>query len=103
MEEEGDPAGASAPLISRTRRHIRPRRAGCGACFAARMTRNVGRLEWKVRVAAGIVGLAIAFFIELPALWEGVFGTAGVALLLTGLVRYCPLNQLFGRHPKEAS
>jgi predicted anti-sigma-YlaC factor YlaD len=60
---------------------------------------NVGRLEWKLRVAGGIVLLAAAFFIEWPQAWEGLIGVIGGALLVTGLVRYCPLNHLFGRTP----
>lgn len=65
------------------------------------MTRNVGRLEWKIRVAVGILLLAIAFFVELPELWEGVSAAVGGVLLLTGFFRYCPVNQLLGRHPAQ--
>lgn len=60
------------------------------------MTRNVGRLERKLRVAAGIVLLALAVFIEWPDAWEALPALLGGALLLTGLARYCPLNQLLG-------
>lgn len=61
------------------------------------MTRNVGRLEWKLRVAAGIVLIAAAFFVEWPDAWEAVPTFLGAALVVTGLARYCPLNQLLGR------
>ena len=69
------------------------------ACFllCKGMKRNVGPLEWKLRVAAGIVVLSAAFFIEWPDAWEGVGWVLGAALLITGLVRYCPVNQLLGR------
>jgi predicted anti-sigma-YlaC factor YlaD len=61
---------------------------------------NVGRLERKLRVAGGIVLLAAALFIEWPQAWEGLIGVIGGALLVTGFVRYCPLNHLFGRTPR---
>lgn len=49
-----------------------------------------------------IVFLSIAFFIELPQLWEGVFALIGAALLRTGLTRYCPVNRplAFAREPR---
>ncbi len=61
------------------------------------MRRNVGPLEWKVRAVAGVLLLASAFFIEWKDWWEVVPVVLGLVLLATGLTRYCPVNQLFGR------
>jgi hypothetical protein len=65
------------------------------------MTRNVGRLEWKLRAAAGIVLLAIALFIELPEAWEALPGVLGAIVLLTAIARYCPVNQLLGIRTRD--
>lgn len=61
------------------------------------MRRNVGRLEWKLRAAAGIVLLAAAFFIEWPDAWEGAGAIVGAVLLATAWLRYCPVNHLLRR------
>jgi hypothetical protein len=61
------------------------------------MTPNVGRLERKLRVAVGAVLLAAAFFIEWEDWWELLPTVLGVALIATGLLRYCPVNQMAGR------
>ena len=61
------------------------------------MTHNVGRAESRVRGAAGAALLAAAFSPRGAAKRNTIFGGVGAVLLATALLRYCPLNQLFGR------
>jgi hypothetical protein len=61
------------------------------------MRHNVGRVERRVRGAAGIVLLAAALVIQWPGAWEGLVGAIGAVLLATAIFRYCPVNQLVGR------
>jgi hypothetical protein len=61
------------------------------------MTPNVGILERRVRGAVGIFLLAFALLVELPGWWDGVPGVIGAVLLLTAIVRYCPINAMLGR------
>jgi hypothetical protein len=54
------------------------------------MTHNVGGLDRMLRIAAGVVVLALAFG---PLGWWGLIG---VVPLATGLLRWCPAYSLFG-------
>jgi hypothetical protein len=54
------------------------------------MTHNVGGLDRMLRIAAGVVLLALAFG---PLGWWGLIG---VVPLATGLLRWCPLYPLLG-------
>jgi hypothetical protein len=55
------------------------------------MTRNVGGIDKWLRIAAGIVVLALGIFGPI-----GWWGAIGLVPLLTGLVGICPLYRLVG-------
>jgi hypothetical protein len=59
------------------------------------MKLNVGSIDRGIRIALGIVLLALAFFGNL-GVWGYVAGVAGAVALITGLVRWCPAWALFG-------
>ncbi len=55
------------------------------------MMRNEAGWDRAARVLVGIVGLSMVFLG--PKTWWGLIG---LIPLLTGLIGYCPLYQLFG-------
>lgn len=65
------------------------------------MTRNVGFTEWKVRVAAGIALIVLSVFMHWSPAVDTVLLVAGIVLAATGILRYCPVNQLLGRGTGE--
>jgi uncharacterized membrane protein HdeD (DUF308 family) len=65
------------------------------------MTRNVGFTEWKVRVAAGAVLIVLSVFMHWHPAVDVLLLVVGIVLLATGVLRYCPVNQLLGRGTGE--
>ena len=61
------------------------------------MRRNIGGGERTLRSAIGILLVAVALLAELQFGWALLVLGAGLALLLTALVRYCPVNTALGR------
>jgi len=59
------------------------------------MKLNVGSIDRGIRIALGIVLLALAFFGNL-GVWGIVAGVVGAVALITGLVRWCPAWALLG-------
>lgn len=57
---------------------------------------NVGRTEKKFRLGAGTALLAAAAFAPVSRGWRIGFAVVGIAELVTGAIRYCPVNQAFG-------
>lgn len=57
------------------------------------MRRNVGKTDRLVRAVLGVVLLAVLFLAEGPFRYIGL---AGIVLLLTSFVSFCPLYTLFG-------
>lgn len=57
------------------------------------MEANVGGIDRTVRIVAGIVLLSLFFVLEGNARWWGLLG---VAMLATGLLRFCPAYLPFG-------
>ncbi|HEX2099953.1 MAG TPA: DUF2892 domain-containing protein [Candidatus Synoicihabitans sp.] len=57
---------------------------------------NVGRAEQKVRLIAGTALLAAAAFAPVSRGWRIGLAAFGVAEILTGSIRYCPVSQLLG-------
>lgn len=61
------------------------------------MTHNVGPMERYARLA---VGLAAAYAASKTTGWKrSALSSIAVSGIGTGLTRYCPMNQAFGRHP----
>lgn len=56
------------------------------------MKKNIGRIDQFVRVAVGIVLLALVFVLEGNARW---WGLVGLVPLLTGLFGVCPAYSIF--------
>lgn len=54
------------------------------------MIKNIGSLDQTIRIAAGLVIIALGILFEN---WLGLFG---VLFLLTGIIRWCPLYLPFG-------
>lgn len=57
---------------------------------------NVGGIDKTLRIVLGILLVAVGFFMDLSATWTIVAYVLAIIALLTALVNYCPLNQLFG-------
>lgn len=64
------------------------------------MTANVGTIDRALRVLIGIALLALAFGGFVPALATGapkwIAVAAGVVMLATAGMRFCPLYRIFG-------
>jgi hypothetical protein len=60
------------------------------------MTCNVGGIERPIRIALGLILVAIGSFAELPPVGVGIALVAGTVALVTGIVGYCPVWALFG-------
>jgi hypothetical protein len=59
---------------------------------SAPATQNVGGLDRTLRWIAGVVLLAIAFFVGMAGEWRMLAFLIGAAILLTALLRYCRLS-----------
>ena len=57
------------------------------------MKENVGGVDRGLRIAVGVVLLALVFVLEGEARWLGLVGLLPLA---TGLFRFCPAYALFG-------
>lgn len=63
------------------------------------MTPNVGTIDRAVRALLGVALLYLAFFSGLPAFvgtLKYVAAVAGVVMLVTAVVRVCPIYSIFG-------
>lgn len=59
------------------------------------MEANVGGVDRVVRIAAGVVLLALVFILKSEdGLW--LWGLIGIVPLATGLMNWCPAYSLFG-------
>ena len=57
---------------------------------------NVGGADRGARIVLGVVLLGIVLFIAMSPIWQTVLAVLGVVALVTGAIRYCPLNALLG-------
>ena len=57
---------------------------------------NVGGADKATRVGLGVALVAAGYFLAPSATWSIVAYLLAIIALLTSLVGYCPLNQLFG-------
>lgn len=60
------------------------------------MVSNVGGADRVIRVVLGIGLLLFALFTDVATVWRAIVGIVGAIALLTGVVAYCPANQLLG-------
>ena len=58
-------------------------------------TTNESTLDRGIRLAAGLILLALVFM-TLTGIWQIVAAVAGLILLATGAIGFCPLYALFG-------
>jgi cytochrome b subunit of formate dehydrogenase len=58
------------------------------------MTKNVGRTDSIIRIVAGILLLVLGFFLEISAGWAWALMILGALLLITGIIRFCPVYAL---------
>lgn len=59
------------------------------------MKANVGGIDKVLRIAAGVVLLALTFVLKSESgLW--LWGLIGIVPLATGLMNWCPAYSLFG-------
>ncbi len=58
------------------------------------MQKNIGNTDKIVRITIGIIFIIIALLLPLP-LWKWIFGVIGGILVLTSIIRFCPLYTLF--------
>jgi hypothetical protein len=61
------------------------------------MRRNIGGSERMLRAAIGVALAAFALFADLQFGWALLVFAAGIALLVTSLLRYCPVNAALRR------
>jgi hypothetical protein len=61
------------------------------------MSRNIGGGERMVRSAIGVALAAFALLANLQFGWALLAFLVGIALLVTALLRYCPVNAALGR------
>ncbi len=60
------------------------------------MTCNVGGIERSIRIGVGLLAMSIGFFAGLSTTMAAVMVGVGAILLVTGMIRFCPLSVLFG-------
>ncbi len=60
------------------------------------MSCNVGGIERPIRIALGLVLVAIGSLAELPVAGMAIALIAGVIALVTGIIGFCPLWALVG-------
>ena len=60
------------------------------------MSCNVGGIERPIRIALGLVLVAIGSLAELPVAGMAIALIAGVIALVTGIIGFCPLWALLG-------
>ena len=63
------------------------------------MKANVGGIDRVVRIIAGLAILSLYFVLEGPARW---WALAGLVVLATGVIRWCPAYLPFGISSSKA-
>lgn len=57
---------------------------------------NVGGIDMAGRLIIGAVLLIAAFTVSMSTAWQTVLLVVAAIALVTGIIRYCPLNQMLG-------
>ena len=65
------------------------------------MNKNMGPIDRAVRVVLGLILIAFAIPIGVPATKWGWIGWIGIVPILTALVGFCPLYALLGISTSE--
>lgn len=60
------------------------------------MNCNVGGMDMATRLIVGAVLLVVAFTVPMSTLWQTVVLVLATIGLVTGAIRFCPLNALLG-------
>ncbi|HFD04715.1 MAG TPA: DUF2892 domain-containing protein [Firmicutes bacterium] len=55
---------------------------------------NIGSADKVIRLTIGIIFILIALLLPLT-LWRWIFGVLGAILVITSLIRYCPIYSIF--------
>lgn len=57
---------------------------------------NVGGIDMAARLIIGAVLLIAAFTVTMSTMWQTVLLVIAAIALVTGIIRFCPLNALLG-------
>lgn len=57
---------------------------------------NVGGMDMAARLVIGAILLVVALVVPMNAVWQTVVLVLAAIGLVTGAIRYCPLNALLG-------
>lgn len=60
------------------------------------MNCNVGGIDRMARIIGGLIVLAIGIVVPMATLWQTLLLIIGTVALVTGIIRFCPANALFG-------
>ncbi len=71
-------------------------RADCSNQGGAAMTCNVGGVERPIRIALGVLLLAVGALADLPPVGAWIIAAVGIVALVTGAIGFCPAWKLFG-------
>ncbi len=63
------------------------------------MLKNVGNIDRRIRIVLGIALLSLIYFIEGPWRWVGL---AGLVLIVTAIVRWCPIFATLGLNSNKS-
>lgn len=64
---------------------------------------NVGGIDRTGRIVLGIVLLLVGLFASLGVVWQVVVLVLAAIALVTGVIRFCPLNAILGINTCEAA
>lgn len=57
---------------------------------------NVGGIDMAARLIIGVVLLIAAFTVTMSTVWQTVLLVVAAIALVTGIIRYCPVNKILG-------
>ncbi|MFQ5888806.1 MAG: DUF2892 domain-containing protein [Gemmatimonadota bacterium] len=60
------------------------------------LVRNVGGWDRAIRVIVGLALIVLVISQDLAGFWGGIAFLVGGVALITGVVRYCPVNKMLG-------
>lgn len=64
---------------------------------------NVGGVDMYARLVIGVVLLVVGFSVPMATMWQTVVFVLAAIALVTGAIRYCPLNALIGLNTCQKS